>query len=44
MSISQAFDEHDATGLAGLVAKGDVTPDELLEAIRSVERHRRADA
>jgi amidase/6-aminohexanoate-cyclic-dimer hydrolase len=31
MSIATAFDEHDATGLAGLVARGEVTPGELLD-------------
>ncbi|GAB4331689.1 MAG: amidase [Dehalococcoidia bacterium] len=39
MSISDAYDSHDALGLAALVAKGDVTPAELLdEAIARVER------
>lgn len=39
MSISDAYDSHDALGLAELVAKGDVTPGELLdEAIARAER------
>lgn len=38
MSISSAYDAHDAVGLAELVANGEVTPDELLdEALRRVD-------
>lgn len=39
MSIQAAYDEHDATGLAALVAKGEVSAEELLD-----EALRRADA
>lgn len=39
MSISEAYESNDATGLAELVSKGEVTPLELLdEAIARVER------
>ena len=39
MSIKSAYDAHDAVGLAGLVAQGEVTPAELLEeAIARTER------
>ena len=38
MSIADAFDAHDATGLAALVAGGDVSPTELLdEALSRVD-------
>ena len=38
MSISQAYDDNDATGLAALVAAGEVTPGDLLdEALRRAE-------
>ncbi|MDF2231888.1 amidase [Albimonas sp. CAU 1670] len=39
MSISDAYEDLDATALAGLVAKGEVTPGELLdEALTRAER------
>lgn len=39
MSIREAFDTHDALGLADLVRRGEVTPTELLdEAIARVDR------
>ncbi|MEO1689102.1 MAG: amidase, partial [Pseudomonadota bacterium] len=38
MSISKAYDDHDAVGLAGLVARGEVSAAELLEeALRRAE-------
>lgn len=38
MSLAQAYDDHDALGLAALVAEGEVTPGELLaEALRRAE-------
>lgn len=38
MSIADAYDAHDALGLAALVETGEVTPDELLdEALRRAE-------
>lgn len=38
MSIADAYDNHDAVGLAALVRAGQVTPDELLdEALRRVD-------
>lgn len=39
MTAFAEYEQHDATGLAGLVESGDVTPGELLEAaVASVER------
>jgi amidase len=38
MTISEAYDNHDAVGLAALVRAGELTPDELLdEALRRVD-------
>lgn len=38
MSLENLYDQHDAVGLASLVAKGEIGPDELLdEALRRVE-------
>jgi amidase/6-aminohexanoate-cyclic-dimer hydrolase len=40
MTIAEAYDRHDATGLADLVRRREVTPDELLdEALRRVDRY-----